>query len=175
MEIGLFEALSRYSPREGNDPLENFITEGFAWLLNKYPEFGEFFLRHLEEKLREKELQLKVNKYDCEWSTQVNFNGKRPDMVYRFRDVNKGKAIVFEHKVMGLSLAKDQLKDYRKYAQIKQFQDSRIVLITARQGNSTNKTPILLCAGAIYTSSYLIGNKRQMAIFPSYLKTFRNF
>ena len=92
MEVGLFEALSRYSPREGNDPLENFITEGFAWLLNKYPEFGGFFLQYLEEKLR-----LNVNRYDCEWSTQDNFDGKYPDMVCRFRDENK--AIVFEHKV----------------------------------------------------------------------------
>ena len=49
METGLFDALRRYSPRDGNDPLENFTTESFAWLLNKYPEFGEFFLRHLEK------------------------------------------------------------------------------------------------------------------------------
>ena len=121
MEIGLFEALRKYSPREGNDPLENFITEGLAWLLNKYPEFGEFFLQYLKEKL-----QLNVNRYDCEWITQDYFDGTYPDMVCRFRDVNK--AIVFEHKTWR-SLGKNQLDNYRKYAE-DNFDDSRVVLIT---------------------------------------------
>ena len=54
LETGLFEALRKYSPREGNDPLENFITEGFAWLLNKYPEFGEFFLQYFADSTRKR-------------------------------------------------------------------------------------------------------------------------
>ena len=148
MEIGLFEALRRYSPREGNDPLENFITEGFAWLLKKYPKFSEFFLRYLEEKLREKERQLNVNKYDCEWSTQDNFDGKYPDMVCRFRDVNKDKAIVFEHKV-GTDLRENQLKDYRDSAQ-KKFDDSRIVLITKTKQQHEQAPDLSLCWSDIY-------------------------
>ena len=139
MEVGLFEALRKYSPREGKDPLENFITEGFAWLLNKYPEFGEFFLRHLEKKL-----QLNVNKYDCKWSTQVNFNGKRPDMVYRW----KNKAIVFEHKTWK-KLDEDQIKNYRDYAECN-FDESRIVLITATKQQHEQCPDLALCWSDIY-------------------------
>ena len=145
---GLFDALGRYSPGDGNDPLENFITEGFAWLLNKYPEFSEFFLRHLEEELRRKKQPrpLNVNNYDCDWSTQDNFAGKYPDMVCRFRDENK--AIVFEHKV-GSDLHENQLKDYRDYAQ-QEFDDSRIVLITATRQQHEQDPDHALCWSDIY-------------------------
>lgn len=139
METGLFEALRKYSPREGKDPLENFITEGFAWLLNKYSEFGEFFLRRLEKKL-----QLDVNKYDCKWSTQVNFDGKRPDMVYRWEN----KAIVFEHKTWN-RLDENQIKNYREYSQ-REFDDSRIVLITATRQQHEQDPDLPLCWSDIY-------------------------
>ena len=139
LETGLFEALRKYSPREGNDPLENFITEGFAWLLNKYPEFGEFFLQYLEEKL-----QLNVNKYDCKWSTQVNFDGKYPDMVYRWEN----RAIVFEHKTW-TRLDENQIKNYREYSQ-REFDDSRIALITATKQQHEQCPDLALCWSDIY-------------------------
>ncbi len=142
METGLFEALRKYSPREGNDPLENFITEGFAWLLNKYPEFGEFFLRHLEKKL-----QLNVNRYDCEWRTQVNFDGMYPDMVCLFKDENK--AIIFEHKV-GTDLHENQLNNYRDYAKREFGDDSHIVLITATRQQHQQCSDLALCWSDIY-------------------------
>ena len=44
METGLLESLRKYRPREGKDPLENFITEAFAWILNNYSDFAEFFI-----------------------------------------------------------------------------------------------------------------------------------
>lgn len=139
METGLFEALRKYSPREGKDPLENFITEGFAWLLNKYSKFGEFFLRRLEKKL-----QLDVNKYDCKWSTQVNFDGKLPDMVYRWEN----KVIVFEHKTWN-RLDEDQIKNYRDYAECN-FDESRIVLITATKQQHEQDPDLALCWSDIY-------------------------
>ena len=143
LETGLFEALRKYSPREGNDPLENFITEGFAWLLNKYPEFGEFFLQYLEEKL-----QLNVNKYDCKWSTQVNFDGKYPDMVYRWEN----RAIVFEHKTW-TRLDENQIKNYREYSQ-REFDDSRIALITATKQQHEQCPDLALCWSDIYKLIY---------------------
>ena len=142
--------------------MENFITEGFAWLLNKYPEFGEFFLRHLEKKL-----QLKVNKYDCKWSTQVNFNGKRPDMVYRWDN----KAIVFEHKTWD-QLGKDQLKNYRKYAN-QTFQDSHIVLITATRQQHKQNPDLALCWSDIYNLISCWEQKTNIDI-PFLLKDFQN-
>jgi len=38
--IGLLESVRKYHPRKGTDPLENFITEAFAWMLNDCPEFA---------------------------------------------------------------------------------------------------------------------------------------
>ena len=125
MATGLFEALRRYSPRENRDPLENFITEGFAWILNKYTDFGKFFLQDLEEKLN-----WSIGNYDCEWLTQENFDGKFPDMVCHFNGENK--AIIFEHKTWS-RLHEDQLADYKKYAKRKFTDNHRIVLITATQ------------------------------------------
>ena len=165
---GLFDALGRYSPGDGNDPLENFITEGFAWLLNKYPEFSEFFLRHLEKKLRKKARQLNVNKYDCEWSTQVNFNGKRPDMVYRWEN----KAIVFEHKTWN-RLDEYQIKNYRDYAECN-FDESRIVLITATRQQHEQDPDHALCWSDIYK---LISDWEQETNgnIPFLLKDFQKF
>ena len=162
MEIGLFEALRRYSPREGNDPLENFITEGFAWLLNKYPDFSELFLQYLGERL-----QLNVNRYDYKWNTQVNFDGKRPDMVYRWDN----KAIVFEHKTWD-QLGKDQLKNYRKYAN-QTFQDSHIVLITATRQQHKQNPDLALCWSDIYNLISCWEQKTNIDI-PFLLKDFQN-
>ncbi|MEM6502043.1 MAG: hypothetical protein AAF685_09415, partial [Cyanobacteria bacterium P01_C01_bin.89] len=43
MGNGLLSSLRKYRPREGHDPLENFITEAFAWILRKHPDFSVFF------------------------------------------------------------------------------------------------------------------------------------
>ncbi len=143
LETGLFEALRKYSPREGKDPLENFITEGFAWLLNKYPEFGEFFLRHLR-----KDLSLKVSSYNCEWRTQANFDGTYPDMVCLFKE--EKKAIVFEHKARcNTYLHENQINNYRKYAKAN-FDESCIVLITATKQQHEQCPDLALCWSDIY-------------------------
>ena len=143
MTIGLFEALRRYSPRENRDPLENFITEGFAWILNKYSKFGEFFLQYLEEKLT-----WSVGDYNCEWRTQEYFDGKYPDMVCYFNGENK--AIVFEHKTLKSDLHEDQLAKYKKYA-CENFDDYRIVLITATRWQHKQDPHLALCWSDIYS------------------------
>ena len=141
MATGLFEALRRYPRKENQDPLENFITEGFAWILNNYPDFGEFFLQDLEKKLK-----WSIGNYDCEWLTQENFGGKYPDMVCHFKDENK--AIIFEHK-MWRHLHENQLANYKKYAK-KNFDDYRIVLITATQQQHEQDPDLALCWSDIY-------------------------
>ena len=147
MATGLFEALRRYSPRENRDPLEDFITEGFAWLLNEYSEFGEFFLKYLEEKLKDEGKELNIGNYNCQWRTQENFDGKRPDMVYHFNGENK--AIVFEHKTLGRDLDEGQLANYKEYA-CKNFDEYRIVLITATQQQHEQDPDLALCWSDIY-------------------------
>lgn len=142
MATGLFEALRRYSPRENRDPLENFITEGFAWILNEDSDFEEFFLKYLEEKLN-----WSIGNYDCEWLTQANFDGKYPDMVCHLNC--EDRAIIFEHKTLGRDLDEHQLANYKKYAK-KNFDDYRIVLITATSQQHEQDPDLALCWSDIY-------------------------
>lgn len=146
MAIGLFEALSRYSPKEGQTPLENFITEGFAWILNNYPDFGEFFLQDLEEKLKERGREWSIENYGCEWRTQEDFDGKYPDMVCHFNGENK--AIIFEHKTWS-RLHQNQLANYKEYAK-RNFDEYRVVLITATQQQHEQDPDLPLCWSDIY-------------------------
>lgn len=146
MATGLFEALRRYSLKENRDPLENFITEGFAWILNSYPDFGKFFLQDLEEKLKERGREWSIGNYDCEWRTQENFDGKYPDMVCYFNGENK--AIIFEHKTWR-RLDENQLANYKEYAKRK-FDEYRIVLITATQQQHEQDPDLSLCWSDIY-------------------------
>lgn len=164
MATGLFEALRRYSLKENRDPLENFITEGFAWILNNYPDFGEFFLQDLEKKLK-----WSIGNYDCEWLTQENFDGKYPDMVCHFNGENK--AIIFEHKTWG-PLRENQLANYKKYAEQKFTDDYRIVLITATRPQHEQDPHLALCWSDIYNlisaweksdnSELLVGDFQQL-------------
>lgn len=146
MATGLFEALRRYSLKENRDPLENFVTEGFAWILNNYPDFGEFFLQNLEEKLKERGGEWSIRNYDCEWLTQENFDGKYPDMVCHFNGENK--AIIFEHKTWS-RLHENQLANYKEYAK-RNFDEYRIVLITATQQQHEQDPDLSLCWSDIY-------------------------
>ena len=146
MATGLFEALRRYSLKENRDPLENFITEGFAWILNNYPDFGEFFLQKLEEKLKERGREWSIGNYDCEWLTQENFDGKYPDMVCHFN--GEKKAIIFEHKTWR-RLHENQLANYKEYAK-RNFDEYRIVLITATQQQHEQDSDLPLCWSDIY-------------------------
>ncbi len=43
MKTGLLQAVRKYRPREGMDPLENFVTEAFCWVLNNNRELGSKF------------------------------------------------------------------------------------------------------------------------------------
>ena len=146
MATGLFEALRRYSLKENRDRLENFITEGFAWILNNYPDFGEFFLQNLEEKLKARGREWSIGNYDCEWRTQENFDGKYPDMVCHFNDENK--TIIFEHKTWS-RLHENQLANYKEYAK-RNFDEYRLVLITATQQQHEQDPDLSLCWSDIY-------------------------
>ena len=146
MATGLFEALSKYAPREGKNPLENFITEGFAWILNEYPDFGKYFLKYLENELNKRGQKWSFGNYDCEWRTQEKFGGKQPDMVCHFNGENK--AIVFEHKTWS-PLHGEQLVNYKDFAN-QEFADHRIVLITATRQQHQQDPDLALCWPEIY-------------------------
>ena len=117
--LGLLESVRKYHPRDGSDPLENFITEAFAWMLRNCPEFGEYFASNIAK-------QLNMSEFDTanqRWETQQNFGGVYPDMVCSSGTM----ALVFEHKTWS-EVGDNQISNYRSYAN-KNYSESRIVLI----------------------------------------------
>ena len=107
MKIDLLTSLRKYKVTDKRDPIENFMTEAFAWLLKNYESFSSFFVKEMIEKLNS---DITVSK-KINWFTQKNFNGVFPDMVCEFDN----NSIVFEHKARSC-LHEDQLKNYREYA-----------------------------------------------------------
>lgn len=100
--------LRNYSPGDGNDPLENFITEAFAWQLNAHPSLAEFFLASVIAELGGTAI---VSASGHVWNTQMNLGGKRPDMVLETTSM----AFIFEQKAW-VQLHDDQLENYRNRA-----------------------------------------------------------
>ncbi len=137
MDAGLLESLSKYRPREGKDSLENFITEAFAWILNNHSDFAGFFLNKVTDNPN---MQLQdIDRKDCEWLTQYNFDGVFPDMVC----LSNNRAIVFEHKAWS-HLHKNQLQNYRDYA-ARNFIESKVVLITASSYQHSQNPDLAWC------------------------------
>ncbi len=168
METGLLESLRKYQPREGNDPLENFITEAFAWILNSYSDFAEFFLNEIRAKPN---MQLQeMDGKNCEWLTQYNFDGVFPDMVC----LSNNYAIVFEHKAWS-HLHNNQLKNYKDYA-AKNFVESKIVLITASRYQHDQDPDLALCWSDVYEliSIWLNKNDNAPFIFQDFLRLLRS-
>jgi len=138
MRSNLLTSLRKYRPRENSDPLENFITESFAWLLNNYPPFGRFFLMKVLDRL---EWTFDDVPESLDWVTQANFSGVYPDMICRAGD----SIIIFEHKAWS-HLHGNQLNNYREYAS-KKFgvEKYKIVLITGGKFQHDQNPDIALC------------------------------
>lgn len=142
MQAGLLESLRKYRPREKSNPLENFITEAFAWVLRNNSSFSEHIL---EKIMNEPSMNLpSLDRAVCEWETQENFDGVFPDMVC----MSNNYAIVFEHKVWS-ELHNNQLENYRRYAD-KSFTDSKVVLIAATKYQHSQDPDLALCWRDIY-------------------------
>jgi len=168
MDVGLLEALRKYRPREGRDPLENFITEAFAWILNNHLDFSEYFLSELRAKPNMQILG--IDEKDCEWITQYNFDGVFPDMVC----LSRNNAIIFENKAWS-HLHKNQLQNYKDYA-AKNFADSKVVLITATHYQHSQSPDLALCWSDIYNliSSWLDKNTNVTFIFQDFLRLLKS-
>lgn len=141
MNHDLLISLRKYRPREGHDPLENFITEAFCWILKSYDDFSLFFIDHLFEKMN-------VEKKDIEnheWSTQANFGGLSPDMLCKFGD---NAALVFENKAWA-RLHHNQISNYRVYAN-ENYNESYIILITATVRQHDQNPDLALCWSDVY-------------------------
>ena len=140
MEYNLLTSLRKYRPRENQDPLENFVTEAFAWLLKNNKKFSGFFLRKILMRLPTYSgLNLQVG-LDCKWATQMNFGGIFPDMV---AELNDGTLLVFEHKVWA-QLHPGQLDGYKQFSSTN-YSASYLILITASESQHIQEPDLALC------------------------------
>ncbi len=142
MQKNLLASLRKYRPREHHDPLENFITEAFCWILDNHPDFSSFFL---EKIMSNPGMHLPgFDSTTGAWETQYNFGEYFPDMVY----LSNNKIIIFEHKAWS-KLHHNQIQNYRGFAD-KNFDDNKIVLITASKYQHEQDPDLALCWSDIY-------------------------
>ena len=146
MNTDLFTSLRKYRPRDGHDPLENFITEAFAWLLRSDINFSNYFLSKIRKELNSS-VKIPNNIKKSNWLTQVNWDGKFPDMICEL----DGYVFIFEHKTYNSNLHWDQLNNYKNYAE-KTYLSHNVIIITASKSQHDKKQPydLALCWSDIY-------------------------
>ncbi len=172
MKTGLLESTRKYSPREGKDPLENFITEAFSWILNNYCDFSDFFLDQLEKRGLQSD---GIKGKNCEWKTQVKIHDAKPDMVCVSTTNENKNMIIFEHKTWS-GLSENQLQKYRDaFSQITD-RDVKVVLITATRNQHEQKPDLALCWSDVYKliSDWIKENTDASFIFEDFIKLLRS-
>lgn len=134
--------VSKYASSHQTSPIENFITEAFAWLLKYDDEVRDSMDTLLKSKAELKNLAYQPLCQSDDIETQVNFGGKYPDLLWNSTD--NRFSVIFEHKIWS-ELHPQQLDNYRKYAQAHLNRDFIIVLITAHVGQHRQSPDIALC------------------------------
>ena len=143
---GLLSALRKYRVRDNSDPIENFVTEAFAWLLKTDSNFSTYFLMTLHEKHSEDETDFQ----DAHWDTQCNWDKKFPDMVCTIGEAEAAFVYVFEHKVWS-HLHQNQLANYRAYAEERYKGCYKLILLTAHRGQHDQNPDEAICWSDVYT------------------------
>lgn len=138
MKSSLLCALRDFRPREGHDPLENFITEAFAWLLINQEGFGRFYLSKVRQRLG---LAAEMPASPIEWETRMNLNGVFPDLV----GLEGCTAYLFEHKAWS-HLHSNQLANYRRAAG-KEYgpENFHLILVTGGRHQFDQNPDLALC------------------------------
>jgi len=134
----LFARLFSYTPRAERNPLEDYCTEGLAWLLVKSPEFAASFLTTIRERLGgAADTQLTSYRGALHVSTQVSYTGEddgsgegndsrggRFDLVIKPEE-GENFIVVLESKVgldpaIGMQSAeyKERLKSHPQFSQV---------------------------------------------------------
>ncbi|MFA0356845.1 PD-(D/E)XK nuclease family protein [Vibrio breoganii] len=142
MNNSLLVNVSKYASSDKTSPTENFVTEAFAWLLRNDSDVRGVLSRLLKSKGTDKAVPFDRLIESDSFDTQVNFNGKYPDMLWDSLD--NEWAIVFEHKVWS-ELHENQLYNYRKFAEEQLGKEFILVLITAHAGQHRQNPDIALC------------------------------
>ena len=147
----LLASLRKYRPRENSNPVENFITEAFAWLLRKDSDLGRYLVNQFAERLVNSSKKFTPTNDEIVWSTQANYDGVFPDMEAKW----PGMTLVFEHKVWA-ELHGNQLNNYRDF-HTNTGNDYRLILITGHHSQHGQNPDLALCWHEIYVliKSYL--------------------
>lgn len=146
MHDSLIVSLRKYRSREGSDPIEDFITEAFCWLLRSYPATGRTVLNEVVGSSLAGWPGSADSGGAIKWDTQVNLHGKRPDMLATW----PGHCVLFEHKVWA-ELHEGQIESYREALKKPGAElESRIVLITANVAQHNGISDHELCWLDIY-------------------------
>jgi hypothetical protein len=136
-EDDLLLRLRRYVPTEGRDPLEDFVTEAFGWLLSSQPALSDALLARLG--LEEE------GGGPARWATQVRTRAGVIDMVCR----TQGQVVVFEHKTYS-SLHDDQLLRYRAWGDRQAGGGCLVVLITPSARGASERADVHLTWAEVY-------------------------
>jgi hypothetical protein len=142
----LFNSLRKYRTRENTDPVENFLTEAFAWLLKSEPKFAHAFV----ESLGIVEEIGPSASWPGSWSTQCNWSGVFPDMVWE-SGLDAKCALVFEHKVWS-PLHSGQLENYRSYASGEFKGGYKLIIITGNHSQHTQDPDVAICWRDVFLS-----------------------
>jgi hypothetical protein len=134
--------VSKYAASNQTSPIENFITEAFAWVLKHDDNVRKALNDLLSSKAKESNIAFQSLCDSNDVETQVNFGGKFPDLLWT--DVSGDFCAIFEHKVWS-ELHTDQLSNYRQYAHSHLGKEFIIVLITAHTGQHRQFPDIALC------------------------------
>ncbi|KPN78245.1 hypothetical protein AEA42_04210 [Shewanella sp. Sh95] len=134
--------VSKYAASHQTSPIENFITEAFAWLLKHDSVARKALSELLVGKLTGYSHELSSIHLSNDIETQVNFGGKYPDLLWTTTDDDF--CLIFEHKVWS-ELHDQQLNNYRNYATSHLNKPFKIVLITAHIGQHRQSPDIALC------------------------------
>lgn len=140
----LLASLRKYRPRENTNPVENFITEAFAWLLRNDDELDRYFINLIAQKLNDTDKKFSLPSGDISWSTQENYGGVFPDMEAKW----PGMRLVFEHKIWA-GLHANQLNNYREFHR-NAGNDYRLILITGHHSQHAQDPDLALCWHEIY-------------------------
>lgn len=144
MNTDLFTSLRKYHPREGHDPLENFITEAFAWLLRSDKIFSHYFINEILDNLGLKKTEINFNENTIvRWNTQSNWGRHYPDLTCEFGEY----VLIFEHKTHNYDVQPEQLNNYRKYANSRYKNPQSVIIITGstHQHNPKHGYDLALC------------------------------
>ena len=107
MPTDLFSRLFRYRPTHGRVPWEDWFTESFAAVLDRYPKLGAAYAGYL--------IGRDVETADIE--TQRTFDSARPDMWVDARDADGGRHVVMVEHKMGAPAEGPQLRSYEQRLQ----------------------------------------------------------